>query len=61
LILCRTTDRLQPEDKKNLAQKIDSAVFPECKADHWIHVIAAKAVALHEASQPDFVTYQEQY
>jgi len=60
LILCRTTDRLQPEDKKNLAQKIDSAVFPGMQGGPLDHVIAAKAVALHEASQPDFVTYQEQ-
>ena len=60
LILSKTTDRLHPEDKKNLAQKIDSAVFPGLQGGPLDHIIAAKAVALGEALQLDFITYQKQ-
>jgi glycine hydroxymethyltransferase len=60
MILCKTLDRLDPDGKKNLAQKIDSAVFPGTQGGPLEHCIAAKAVALHEAAQPSFVTYQQQ-
>jgi glycine hydroxymethyltransferase len=60
LILSKTADRLRPEDKKNLAQKIDSAVFPGMQGGPLEHVIAAKAVAFLEALQPDFIEYQKQ-
>ncbi len=60
LVLCKITDRLRPKDKKNLAQKIDSAVFPGIQGGPLEHVIAAKAVAFLEALQPDFVEYQKQ-
>jgi glycine hydroxymethyltransferase len=60
LILSKTADRLRPESKKTLAQRIDSAVFPGMQGGPLDHVIAAKAVALHEAAQPGFVKYQEQ-
>jgi glycine hydroxymethyltransferase len=60
MIMCKEEDRFNPEDKKNLAQKIDSAVFPGMQGGPLDHVIAAKAVAFKEALQPDFVRYQEQ-
>jgi glycine hydroxymethyltransferase len=43
-----------------LAKKIDSAVFPGTQGGPLMHVIAAKAVAFHEALQPDFRAYQKQ-
>ncbi len=60
MILCTTADRLRPDDKKTLAQRIDSAVFPGMQGGPLEHVIAAKAVAFHEAAQPTFVDYQRQ-
>lgn len=60
MILCKTNDRLDPEGKKNLAQKMDGAVFPGSQGGPLEHIIAAKAVAFHEALQPSFVTYQQQ-
>ncbi len=60
MILSKTQDRLNPNDKKNLAQKIDSSVFPGSQGGPLDHVIAAKAVALKEALEPSFVGYQRQ-
>lgn len=40
-----------------LAKKFNSAVFPGLQGGPLMHVIAAKAVALGEALQPDFKTY----
>lgn len=60
LILSKTLDRLDPEGKRTLAQKIDSAVFPGAQGGPLEHVIAGKAVALHEAMQPSFLQYQQQ-
>ena len=48
-ILCRT----------ELAETIDSAVFPEMQGGPLVHAIAAKAVCFHEASQPTFYEYQK--
>jgi len=42
------------------AKKIDSAVFPGGQGGPLMHVIAAKAVAFHEAQQPSFKAYCEQ-
>jgi glycine hydroxymethyltransferase len=39
------------------ARKVDSAVFPGGQGGPLMHVIAAKAVALEEALQPDFRDY----
>ncbi|MFH1047191.1 MAG: serine hydroxymethyltransferase [Patescibacteria group bacterium] len=58
MILCKIADRLRPTDKKNLAQRIDSAVFPGMQGGPLEHVIAAKAVAFAEALRPDFKQYQ---
>jgi glycine hydroxymethyltransferase len=41
-----------------LASAIDAAVFPEMQGGPLMHIIAAKAVAFHEAMQPGFVEYQ---
>lgn len=48
-ILCR------PE----LARAIDTAVFPQMQGKPLMHIVAAKAVAFHEAMQPEFVDYQK--
>ncbi len=44
--------------RKELAQAIDTAVFPRMQGGPLMHVIAAKAVAFHEAMQPSFTNYQ---
>ncbi|MEB3297901.1 MAG: serine hydroxymethyltransferase [Candidatus Sericytochromatia bacterium] len=41
------------------AQAIDKAVFPGLQGGPLMHIIAAKAVAFHEALQPSFRSYQE--
>jgi glycine hydroxymethyltransferase len=41
------------------ASIIDSNVFPGVQGGPLMHVIAAKAVAFHEAIQPEFVSYQK--
>lgn len=46
--------------KQEFAKAIDSAVFPGLQGGPLMHVIAAKAVALKEALQPEFKVYQEQ-
>lgn len=43
-----------------LEKKINSVVFPGMQGGPLMHVIAAKAVALKEALQPEFITYQKQ-
>ena len=40
------------------AEAIDRAVFPENQGGPFMHIIAAKAVALKEAMDPAFVSYQ---
>ena len=45
--------------RKELAHAIDSAVFPQSQGGPFMNMIAAKAVALHEAAQPEFVDYQK--
>ncbi|MBU1202519.1 serine hydroxymethyltransferase [Patescibacteria group bacterium] len=60
MILSKIEDRLHPDDKKNLAQKIDSAVFPGMQGGPLEHIIAAKAVAFKEALEPSFKDYQSQ-
>jgi len=50
LIMCR----------REFAKKLDSAIFPGSQGGPLMHVIAAKAVALKEASTPAFKSYQEQ-
>jgi glycine hydroxymethyltransferase len=50
LILCR----------EPYAKAVDKAVFPMTQGGPLVHVIAAKAVALEEALQPDFKTYARQ-
>ncbi len=42
-----------------LASAIDAAVFPQMQGGPLMHVIAAKAVAFHEAMQPIFLDYQQ--
>ena len=42
---------------EDIAKKMNSAVFPGLQGGPLMHVIAAKAVAFHEALQPEFKTY----
>ncbi|MFW6191977.1 MAG: serine hydroxymethyltransferase [Gemmatimonadota bacterium] len=49
MILC--TEELAPE--------IDKSVFPRTQGGPLMHVVAAKAVCLAEASTPEFVVYAE--
>ena len=46
--------------KKELAQKIDKAIFPGTQGGPLMHIIAAKAVALGEAMTDEFKEYQKQ-
>ena len=46
--------------KEEYAKAIDKAVFPGIQGGPLMHVIAAKAVALGEALQPEFKVYAEQ-
>ncbi len=46
--------------KKEHALGIDKAVFPGIQGGPLEHVIAAKAIALKEALQPEFKTYAQQ-
>ncbi len=45
---------------KKMSQVLDSMVFPGVQGGPLEHVIAAKAVAFHEAMLPDFKEYQKQ-
>ena len=46
--------------RKNLAKKVDSAVFPFCQGGPLEHVIAGKAICAEEACTPEFRKYAEQ-
>jgi len=46
--------------KAEHATAIDKAVFPGLQGGPLEHIIAAKAVAFHEAMQPEFATYIDQ-
>jgi glycine hydroxymethyltransferase len=48
-ILCRS----------ELADAIDSAVFPQMQGKPLMHILAAKAVTFREAMRPEFVDYQK--
>lgn len=45
---------------KKLGTLLNGAVFPGTQGGPLEHVIAAKAVAFHEALQPSFIAYQKQ-
>lgn len=45
---------------KDLAKKLNSAIFPGTQGGPLMHVIAAKAVAFKEALEPAFADYQQQ-
>tara|TARA_Y100000310_G_C20682509_1_gene816800 strand:+ start:1820 stop:3115 length:1296 start_codon:yes stop_codon:yes gene_type:complete len=69
MILSKKEDRLadisgmeekQAKKEKNLAGKIDRAVFPGLQGGPHENVIAAKAIAFQEAMQPEFSSYAHQ-
>lgn len=45
---------------EEMAKTVDKAIFPGSQGGPLMHIIAAKAVALGEALQDDFKTYQQQ-
>ena len=45
--------------KEELGKAIDKAVFPGTQGGPLMHIIAAKAIAFHEALQPEFKVYQQ--
>ncbi|NIB41340.1 serine hydroxymethyltransferase [Pseudomaricurvus alkylphenolicus] len=47
-------------NREELAKKFNSLIFPGIQGGPLMHVIAAKAVALQEALQPEFKEYQKQ-
>ena len=47
-------------EPRMMSQLLDSAVFPGVQGGPLEHVIAGKAVAFHEALQPEYKTYQTQ-
>ncbi|MFP3899759.1 MAG: serine hydroxymethyltransferase [Acidimicrobiia bacterium] len=46
--------------RAELASQIDKSVFPGLQGGPLDHVVAAKAVAFHEAAQPEFAGYARQ-
>jgi len=69
MILCKNEDGLanvegldekQAARAKNLAGKIDRAVFPGLQGGPHEHIIAAKAVAFKEAMTDEFKNYSQQ-
>src|SRR3989338_1924366 len=69
IIMCKKEDRLaqtsglsekEAQKEKDLAGKIDRAVFPGLQGGPHDHITAAKAVALGEALQPSFKDYSKQ-
>jgi glycine hydroxymethyltransferase len=52
LILCKSNPELE--------KKFNSNIFPGIQGGPLMHVIAAKAVALKEALEPEFKVYQQQ-
>ncbi|HET9653142.1 MAG TPA: serine hydroxymethyltransferase [Usitatibacter sp.] len=46
--------------REKYAKALDSSVFPRLQGGPLMHVIAAKALAFHEAAQPAFGQYQRQ-
>ena len=56
----RLHDLYHPNSKKNLAQLIDSAIFPGLQGGPHDHVNAAKAVAFYDALKPEFKDYAHQ-
>lgn len=51
---------LAKDGSEELYKKLNSAVFPGGQGGPLMHVIAGKAVALKEAMEPAFKTYQQQ-
>ncbi len=56
----RYHDKYNPKSKKNLAQLLDSSVFPGFQGGPHMHQIAGKAVAFGEALKPEFREYAAQ-
>ena len=47
-------------NNEEIAKKIDKTIFPGIQGGPLMHVIAAKAEMLYEATKPEFVEYQKQ-
>ncbi len=48
------------KENEEITKKLNSLIFPGTQGGPLMHVIAAKAVALKEALQPEFKDYQKQ-
>jgi glycine hydroxymethyltransferase len=46
--------------REHYAKDLDRSVFPGVQGGPLVHIIAAKAVCLREASEPQFASYQRQ-
>ncbi len=57
MILCQAGEHLNCKD---LPAAVDRSVFPGCQGGPLVHIMAAKAVCLHEAMQPGFKQYAAQ-
>jgi glycine hydroxymethyltransferase len=51
---------IMAQSNPDIEKKLNSLVFPGTQGGPLMHVIAAKAVALKEALQPEFKVYQQQ-
>jgi glycine hydroxymethyltransferase len=46
-------------NRQDIAEKVDKVIFPGIQGGPLMHIIAAKAVAFHEALDPSFGVYQQ--
>lgn len=57
VILSRLKDRFDPENKQNLAHRVNRAVFPHLQAGPHMHTIAAIALTMKEAASKEYKDY----
>jgi glycine hydroxymethyltransferase len=60
LILARSQELEIKGKKQTFAERLDYYLFPGIQGGPLMHIIAAKAVAFHEALRPAFKRYQQQ-
>lgn len=51
---------IMAKSNPDLEKRLNSAIFPGTQGGPLMHVIAGKALAFHEALQPEFIEYQKQ-
>jgi glycine hydroxymethyltransferase len=60
LVLCGKNYQLGEKPDQTVGKAVDQAVFPGQQGGPLVHIVAAKAVALGEALQPEFKAYAAQ-